>query len=74
MTPAQVGSEEPAQEVMPLNFYHDGILVSGELWGLWHHTFPRASVHAMFEDVKRDIDDECMEFTRSLAWRRPLPF
>jgi hypothetical protein len=35
--------------------------------------FPHGSIHDMFESVKNDIDDECAEFTRSLAWRGPSP-
>jgi len=42
--------------------------VSGELWQYWWEAFPRRSVHDMFVFVKYDIDNERVEFTRSLAW------
>jgi hypothetical protein len=70
----QVSSEGPTQEVMPLTFYCDGIFVDGELWEYWRKPFPLSNVHDMFEDMKRDIDDEHAEFTRSLARRGSLPF
>jgi hypothetical protein len=59
--------------VSPLTFYRDGIYISGELWGYWHAAFPRGFVDDMFVSVIFDIDDERAEFTRSLAWRGPLP-
>ena len=48
--------------------YQDVIYVSGELWQYWWEAFPRRSVHDMFVFVKYDIDNERVEFTRSLAW------
>jgi hypothetical protein len=72
LNPAQVSDRGPAQDVAPLTFYLNGIFVSGELWGYWQGSFPGSTATAMFEDVERDIDDEGAEFTRSLAWRRPL--
>ena len=51
----------------------DGIYVSEELWEYWRDTFPRPSVRDMFSFMVRDIDDERVEFTRSLAWRGPWP-
>ena len=51
----------------------DGIYVSRELWEYWRDTFLHPSVRDMFDFVVRDIDDECVEFTRLLAWRGPWP-
>ena len=51
----------------------DGIYVSGELWEYRRDTFPRPLVRDMFDFVVHDIDDELVEFTRSLAWRGPWP-
>ena len=56
------------QDVPPVTMYQDDIYVNGELWQYWRETFPRRSVHDMFAFVKYDIDNECAEFTRSLAW------
>lgn len=70
--PAQVSDAGPAQDVAPLTFYHDGIYVSGDLWGFWRRTFPEGSACDMFDFVKYDIDDE-HDFTHSLACCRPPP-
>ena len=51
----------------------DGIYVSGELWEYWRDTFAHPSVRDMFSFMVRDIDDEHVEVTRSLAWRGPWP-
>ena len=51
----------------PVTMYQDGIYVNGELWQYWWEPFPHRSVHDMFDFVKYDIDNECAEFTRSLA-------
>ena len=51
----------------------DGVYVSGELWGYWRDTFPHASVRDMFDFVMHNLDDERVEFTRSLAWRGLWP-
>ena len=59
--------------MLPLTMYQDGIYVSGELWEYWRQSFPRPSVFEMFTFVSYDIDDECAEFVRSLAWRDPRP-
>ena len=45
--PAQVASQGPAQDVVPLMMMQDGVYVSGELWEYWHATFPRPLVHDM---------------------------
>jgi hypothetical protein len=71
--PTQVSSRVAAQDVAPLTFYYDGIFVSGELWEYWRKAFPGSSAGDMFEDVKRDTDDESAEFTCSLAWQGPPP-
>jgi hypothetical protein len=49
--------------VAPLTFYHDGIYVSGELWGYWQAAFPHGFAGNMFESMRYDIDDEPAEFT-----------
>ena len=54
--------------VPPVSMYQDMIYVSGELWQYWREAFPWHSVCDMFAFVKYDIDNECAEFTRSLAW------
>jgi hypothetical protein len=54
--------------MLPLTFFQDGIYISGELWKYWCQSFPRPSVFEMFAFVLYDIDDECTEFVRSLAW------
>jgi hypothetical protein len=69
----QVSFFGPVQDVLPLTFFQDGIYISGELWEYWHQSFPSASVVEMFSFVAYDIDDECVEFTRSVAWRGPRP-
>lgn len=69
----EVSDLGPAQDIAPLIFYHDGIYVSGELWGYWWRAFPGCSAGDMFESVKHDIDDVHAEFTRSLAQRGPPP-
>ena len=56
------------QDVTPLTMYQDGVYVSGELWQYWREAFPRCSICEMFTFVMCDIDDKCVEFTRSLAW------
>jgi hypothetical protein len=56
-----------------VSFCHDGIYVSGELWGYWRMAFPRDSVGDMYDSMKYNIDDERDEFTRSLAWRGSSP-
>ena len=61
------------QDVLPLTFFQDGIYVSGELWEYWRQSFPKPSVVEMFAFVAYDIDDERIEFTRSLAWQGPRP-
>jgi hypothetical protein len=43
------------------------VYVSGELWQYWQEAFPRHSICDMFVFVKYDIDNERVEFTRSLA-------
>ena len=56
------------QDVRPVTMYQDIIYVSGELLQYWRKAFPRRSVCDMFAFMRYDIDDECAEFTRSLAW------
>jgi len=59
------------QDVPPLTFMRDGVYVSGQLCDYWRASFPRAYVCEMWAFVMNDIDDECAEFVRSLAWRGP---
>ena len=59
--------------MLPLTMFQDGVSVSGELWSYWRETFPIPSVFEIFAFVTYDIDDERMEFVRSLAWRGPRP-
>jgi hypothetical protein len=60
-------------DVLPLTLYQDGVYVCGELWEYWRETFPRPHVFEMFAFVMYDIDDEHVEFVRSLAWRGASP-
>ena len=69
--PAQVASQGPTRDVVPLTMIQDGVYVSGELWKYWRDAFTRCSVHDMFDFVLREIDDERAKFTKSLAWRGP---
>jgi hypothetical protein len=69
----QVSSSRPVQDMLPLTLYQDGVYVSGELWRYWRETFPSRSICEMWAFVVNDIDDECAEFTRSLAWRCSRP-
>jgi len=58
----------------PVIMYQDDIYVNGELWQYWRETFPHRSIHDMFDFAKYDIDNECAEFTRSLAWQGRRPY
>jgi len=69
----QVSFSGPVQDVIPLTMYQDGIYVSGELWEYWRQSFTRPFVFEMFAFVSYDIDDERVEFVRSLAWQGPRP-
>ena len=40
----------------------DGVYVSGELWEYWRATFPRHSVHDMWNFVLSDLDDDHASF------------
>ena len=59
------------QDVPPVTMHQDGIYVSGELWQYWWEAFSQRSVCDMFAFVKYDVDNECVEFTRLLAYRGP---
>jgi hypothetical protein len=51
----------------PFMFMQDGVYVSAELWDYWRDSFPWAFVVEMWAFVMDDIDDEHVEFVRSLA-------
>jgi len=63
----QVSSFGPVQDLLLMTMYQDSVYVSGELWEYWCETFPRPHVCEMFALVMYDIDDEHVEFVRSLA-------
>ena len=60
--PAQVASKGPAQDVVPLTMMQDGVYVSGELLEYWCATFPRCSVHDMWNFVLSGLDDDRASF------------